>query len=106
MPDLPDLFTETTRAAQAYQAPVLAIGLTSNGYNDWRASRAPAWREEARRCGFAAAPAAPVFLRYCLKWRGHDMWGFMAARLFVGASELWVAPGQFNGDWLPRGLTR
>ena len=103
---MPDLLTEITRAAKAYYAQAPAMGLTSNDFNDWVASLAPVRQEPARRCGFAAAQAAPAFLRYCLEWRGHDMWGFMAARLSVGAFELWAAHGQFNGDLPPQGIAR
>ena len=63
------------------------MGLTSNDFNDWRTSLASARREEACQGGFAAAPAAPVFLRYGLEWRGYDMWSFMAAQLSLGAFE-------------------
>ena len=99
-----DLLTEITRAAKADYAQASIMELTSNDLNDWVVLLVPARWEEACQCGFAAAP--PAFLRYCLEWRGCDMWSLMAAQLSVGAFEPWAAHGQFNGDLPPWDLAR
>ena len=75
-------------------------------FHDWASTLASAWQAHVRAQGFAAAKAEPEFLRYCLEWRGHDVWSFMAGRLSVAAFTLWVTNGEFNGDLPPHGIGR
>ena len=101
-----DLLTEITRAARAYYAQADGIMLTATDFNDWRASLSAARRAEITARGLAAARAEPAFLRYCLEWRGYDMWHFMAGRLSVPAFALWEAHQQFDGDLPPHAVAR
>ncbi len=103
---MPDLLTEITRAAKAYYAQAHALPLTATDFYDWLASLPAARRADVRARGFAASQAEPDFLRFCLEWRGHDMWSFMAGQLSVPAFELWVANRQFNGDLPPHAVGR
>ena len=103
---MPDLLAEITAAARAYYAQAAAFPLTATDFYDWLAGLPPArWAGVLAR-GFAASQAEPDFLRFCLEWRGLDMWSFMAARLSVAAFELWVANGEFNGDLPPHAVSR
>jgi len=95
---MPDLLSEITHAAKAYYAQASSLPLTATDFYDWLASLPDARRAEVTARGFAASQAEPDFLRFCLEWRGHDMWGFMAGQLSMAAFELWEANGQFNGD--------
>ena len=101
---MPDLLTEITHAAKAYYAQGPALGITPTDFHDWASTLAPARR--ARAPGFAAAKARPEFLRYCLEWRGYDMWSFMAGRLSVAAFTRWATNEEFNGDLPPHGIGR
>ena len=103
---VPDLLTEITRAARAYYAQVDDIMLTATDFHDWRASLSAARQAEVTARGLAAARAEPAFLRYCLEWRGYDMWHFMAGRLSVPAFALWEAHRQFDGDLPPHAVAR
>lgn len=103
---MPDLLTEITRAAKAYYAQAPALGPTAADFHDWTTLLAPVRQAENRARGFAAALADPEFLRYCLEWRGYDMWGFMAAQLSVAAFAVWAANGQFNGNLPSHGIGR
>ncbi|AMJ67779.1 hypothetical protein [Hymenobacter sp. PAMC 26628] len=103
---MPDLLSEITRAAKAYFAQASSLPLNAIDFNDWLATLPVARRAEVTARGFAASQAEPDFLRFCLEWRGHDMWGFMAGRLSIAAFELWEANGQFNGDLPPHAVGR
>ena len=103
---MPDLLAEITTTARAYYAQAAAFPLTATDFYDWLEGLAPTRRADVLARGFAARRAEPDFLRFCLEWRGLDMWGFMAARLSLAAFELWVANGEFNGDLPPHALAR
>lgn len=103
---MPDLLAEITQVAKAYYAQAAAFPLTATDFYDWLASLPPARRTDVRARGFAASPAEPGFLRFCLEWRGLDMWSFMAARLSVPAFELWISNGEFDGDLPPHRIGR
>ncbi|WP_310395727.1 hypothetical protein [Hymenobacter sp.] len=95
---MPDLLSEITRAARAYYAQADAFPRTATDFHDWLATLPVARRATIATRGFAASQAEPDFLRFCLEWRGYDMWGFMAKHLSVEAFALWEANGEFNGD--------
>ena len=103
---MPDLLTEITHAAKAYYAQGPALGITPTDFHDWASTLALARWAHVRAQGFAAAKAGPKFLRYCLEWRGYDVWIFMAGRLSVAAFTLWATNGEFNGDLPPHGIGR
>jgi len=93
-----DLLSEITHVAKAYYAQASSLPLTATDFYDWLASLPVTRRVEVTACGFTAGQAEPDFLRFCLEWRGKDMWSFMAGQLSIAAFELWEANGQFNGD--------
>lgn len=103
---MPDLLSEITHAARAYYAQANTFPLTATDFHDWLATLPAARRADATARGFAAGQAEPAFLRFCLEWRGYDMWSFMAARLSVEAFALWVANGEFNGDLPANSVSR
>lgn len=89
-----DLLTEINRATRAYCAQARALTLTATDFYDWLASLPPARRAEIQQRGFRASQAETEFLRYCLEWRGIDLWSFMAANLSLPAFNLWATTGQ------------
>lgn len=89
-----DLSTEIDHAVWAYCAQARALTLTATDFHEWLESLPPARRAEARGRGFRASCAEPEFLRFCLEWRGLDLWSFLAANLSIAAFELWTATGQ------------
>jgi hypothetical protein len=89
-----DLLTEINDAIRAYCAQASALTLTATDFYDWLASLSPAQRAQVRQRGLRACRAEPEFLRFCLEWRGLDLWSFMSAHLSLSAFELWTAPGQ------------
>jgi len=103
---MPDLLTEITRAARAFYAQVENITLTATDFHDWRASLPAARRAGVSAPDFTASRAEPAFLRYCLEWRGYDMWHFMAGQLSVPAFSLWEANQPFDSDLPPHALAR
>ena len=103
---MPDLLAEITATARTYYAQAAAFPLTATDFYDWFESLPAARRAEVLARGFAASQAEPDFLRFCLEWRGLDIWSFMAARLSITAFELWVANGEFNGDLPPHAVCR
>lgn len=90
---MPDLLFEITHATKAYCAQASLLPLTTTDFYDWQASLAAARQAEVTARGFTASQAEPDFLRFCLEWRGYDMWNFMAGQLSLAAFELWVANG-------------
>lgn len=98
----PDLLAEIDNATQAYCAQARGLALTATDFYDWLESLPPARRDEVRRRGLHASHAEQEFFRFCLEWRGIDMWSFMAANLSLPAFGLWVATGQQAGTWLLR----
>ncbi|MDB5270760.1 MAG: hypothetical protein JWP58_3800 [Hymenobacter sp.] len=89
-----DLISEINAAIRAYCTQARALTLTATDFYDWLKSLPPARRAEVRQRGLRASRAEPEFLRFCLEWRGIDLWGFMAANLSLPAFDLWVATGQ------------
>jgi hypothetical protein len=95
LPAMPsDLRTEINDAIRAYCAQARALTLTATDFYDWLASLPPAQQAAVRRRGLRASRTEPEFLRFCLEWRGMDLWSFMAAHLSLPAFELWTATGQ------------
>ena len=106
LPTMPDLLSEITQTAKAYYAQASAVPLTATDFYDWLESLPTARKAEVIVHGFRAGRTEPGFLRFCLEWRGYDMWGFMAARLSVEAFTLWTNNGEFNGDLPPNAISR
>ena len=103
---MPDLLSEITQAAKAYYAQASALPLTANDFYEWLVSLPVARHAEVTARGFAADQAEPDYLRYCLEFRGHSMWSFMAHQLTVPAFELWTTHNQFNGGLPAHGVGR
>lgn len=103
---MPDLLAEITRAAKEYYRQANALPLTATDFYDWLASLPAARKAEVMAHGFSACRAEPDFLRFCLEWRGHDMYSFMAGQLSVDAFTLWEASGGFDGDLPYHGISR
>ena len=93
-----NLLTEIDHAARAYCVQARALTLTATDFYDWLESLPPTRRTEVRRRGFRASRSEPEFLRFCLEWRGIDLWSFMAANLSLPAFEFWTATGQKAGS--------
>lgn len=87
---MPDLLAEITHAAKAYYTQANALPLTATEFFEWWATLTVSRQAEVTARGFAASRAGPDFLRYCLKVRGYDMWGFMAEQLSIAAYQLWI----------------
>ena len=75
---MPDLLAEITATARSYYAQAAAFSLTATDFYDWLDSLPTARRADVLARGFMASQAEPDFLRFCLEWRGYDMWGFMS----------------------------
>ena len=103
---MPNLLSEITQTAKAYYAQANAVPLTATDFYDWLESLPAARKAEVMAHGFRAGRTEPGFLRFCLEWRGYDMWGFMATRLSVEAFTLWTTNGEFNGDLPPNAISR
>jgi len=89
-----DLLLEINEAIETYCAQTRSLTLTATDFHDWLASLPPAQRTGVRQRGLRACRAEPEFMRFCLEWRGLDLWGFMAAHLSLPAFDLWTATGQ------------
>ncbi|MFD2718447.1 hypothetical protein ACFST9_06955 [Hymenobacter monticola] len=88
------LLAEINDAIRAYCAQAKTLTLTATDFYDWLASLPPARQAAVRQRGLRACRAEPEFLRFCLEWRGIDLWSFMAAKLSLAAFDLWTATGQ------------
>ncbi|MBF9144083.1 hypothetical protein [Hymenobacter properus] len=89
-----ELLIEINDAIRAYCAQARSLTLTATDFYDWLASLPSGQRARVREGGLRGCRAEPEFLRFCLEWRGLDLWSFMAANLSLPAFDLWTATGQ------------
>jgi hypothetical protein len=98
MPAKPAVLAEIATATKAYCDQARCLQLTATDFYDWLDALPPARRALVKERGLRACRFEPNFLRFCLEWRGYDMWSFMAANLSLEAFEYWASHGQFAGQ--------